>query len=174
MTSDPDRSNVRADKEPSADPSLRKKQMLVGVLVVGLVVALLTQPEAEDTESVPGVVGASLQSNPSPTTRPAAAAAPSEPSKAAGGTLAPDLSQVRELPRFDIDAIVGLELLAPEPNPLAKSIAPAVGEVQAVYGTSKGGRTALVGESIVRGGQPLPGGVTVLHVSDEGIEVGRN
>ena len=165
---------AKTPTNPASDAaSLRKKQILVVVLLVGLMVALLTQPEKE--EEPRGSVS-ELQTTTVPVVRPVSLAGPTTPSEDTESDAESDagvkLAEIQPLTRFELDEIVHLELLAPELNPLANSPALEVPEVQAIYGSSDT-RAALVGKEIVRRGQPLPGVGKVLSVSDEGIEVSR-
>ena len=163
--------NTPADgnlQSAAAARSLRKKQILVVVLVVGLVVALLTQPESEEAivpEVMPTVTSTSLASTPPATVE-------SDQGQSTE-TAAENLAQVRSLSRVDLATILQWELLTPEADAPQQELVTQVPEVQAVYGTSTGG-AALMGRTIVRGGQDLPGGVTVLGVTEDGIRVGRD
>ncbi|MDG2224201.1 MAG: hypothetical protein P8L85_22660 [Rubripirellula sp.] len=157
----------------STTDGLRKKQLLVVALVIGLIAALLMQPEEPDLMA-PGVTETSAQLRP----------VSGKPLSSCEMRLltAPlcmnehdpaVLCKVRELSSLDLSDMLQLELLAPEPDQPQEVQEASVSQVQAVYGTSKG-RTALVGEFIVRGGHALPGGAVVLGVTEEGIHVGRD
>ena len=173
MPSDSDAKLRAAPHAVAAPASLRKKQLLVVGLAIGLIAALLTQPtepaaiETEVVEipssSLPGAASLMVMST---SAEPASTATADSDEQVT-------LAGIRELSRIDLATIGQLVLLASEPDQPQRILAARVPEVQAVYGTSQG-RTALVGESIVRGGQVLPGGGTVLGVTEEGIRVGRD
>lgn len=170
----PSESEAKLRSVPDSDKSdLRKKQLLVVVLVVGLIVALLTQPDESDLAET-DVTEISNQSQ-AVTSRPLTSCekrlldAPLSVNEYDPAVLC----EVRALSRIDLSDMLQLELLAPEVGQPREVRGAPVSRVQAVYGTSKG-RAALVGEFIVRGGHILPGGGIVLGVTEEGVRVGRD
>lgn len=143
--------------------SLKKKQFLVAALLVGLLIAILTQPKSDDVDAA-----AVLETKSAGQT--AAVATPVEPVESDESRV-DRLSQVQELKRFDFQEISSLELFVPELQRLQQRRRNVTHRVNAIYGDSSD-RAALVGKSIVRRGQPLPDGGKVLQVNQDGIQIG--
>jgi hypothetical protein len=143
--------------------SLKKKQFLVAALLVGLLIAILTQPKSDS-----GDAAAVLETKSAGQT--AVVTTPAEPVESEESRV-DRLSQVRELNRFDFQGISSFELFLPEPQRLRQRRENVTHRVNAIYGTSDD-RSALVGQWIVRQGQPLPDGGKVLQVNQNGIQVG--
>ena len=147
--------------------SYKKKQILVAVLLVGLLTAILTQPEDQDVDRGQVVESTLALQTEAPTSAPAKAEATESPEMRANR-----LATIREFSRIELDQIMRLELLAPEPQRMQPNKFDRAQRVQAIYGTSTD-RAALVGQSIVRSGQPLPDGQKVLSVTTGGIQLAR-
>ena len=153
--------------------SLRRKQIFVVVLAIGLVIALFTQPDSEEVIdsdmgqpaqqiSYASSVRSDLRTDEAVTMEVSIDdAAPS------------DLTVTRSLQRWELSAIFGMELLKPDSSVPKRTIEVPVPRVQAVYGSSAG-KAALIGRSIIRSGHDLPGGGTVLGISEDGIHVDRD
>jgi hypothetical protein len=174
MPAETDPTNIAdsAAAESKKDTGNKKKQIVVALLLVGLIVAILTQPEKNDTATgqIVGAAFASAAGTPVKTV-----ASPQVPASQADATESVDariqrLGQVRELSRIELDDITKLEFFAPEPLRVQEKFVNDTQRVQAVYGTSSG-HAALLGDSILRRGQPLPHGGKVLQVTPEGIQV---
>jgi hypothetical protein len=166
-------SKSRGAADPTTPASLRKKQILVVVLAVGLVIAILTQPDSEEIPGGEASVETSIRAT-SVTHQPIKqpTRTPSPPSADEGLDPEAGLLNAKELSRIELPEIVKLNFLDSKFERSPKTVATQIPEVQAVYGTSQG-RAALVGDAIVRGGQILPGGVTVVDVTEQGIQVGQ-
>ena len=175
------------------DPAKRKKQMvLIAVLVVGLIVAVVTQPRPTTstprrddtatygtaTERAGSVHQVSLQ-----------------PAAVSGSMTDSNRFALRKLSRIDWDQIRTMTLFRARPMEAALAGGPqAAGEpirVEAIYGNTKPNdpttanvesdrdssndsklrRSALIGRAIVRPGEALPDGRTVLSVTNEGVAV---
>ncbi|MEM1069919.1 MAG: hypothetical protein AAGI63_13550 [Planctomycetota bacterium] len=153
----------------SAD--LRKKLVLVVVLVVGLVAALLTQPD-KNTERVVFLEDLSRETEVTDSVVVV--------SNELGTSVADDqavirgtVTETRTMPRIELDRIIQLTLLAADSNRSAPPVIKDVPKVQAIYGSTQE-RAALIGRTIVRDGQPLPGGGTILQVTKDGIRLGQD
>lgn len=146
--------------------SYKKKQILVAVLLAGLLVAILTQPKTSDVDSSL-VVESRLEGHLQPSTIASPDTAPPESPQMRADRLA----KIRELSRIELDEISRFELLAPEPRMVGQQRFSSTQRVQAIYGDSTD-RTALVGEAIVRRGQPLSG-QKVLNVTTDGVQLAR-
>jgi hypothetical protein len=144
--------------------SLKKKQILVAVLLVGLLIAILTQPKSDN-----GDTAAVLETKSAGQT--ADLAKPDEPVESEESRV-DRLSQLRELDRIELSETSRFELFIPEVQRLQQRLGNLTHRVNAIYGDSND-RAALIGRSIVRRGQPLPEGGKVLHVNQDGIQVGR-
>ena len=146
---DPD-SAAQAASQKAA--SQKKKQIIVVLLLIGLLIAIVMQPAEPDAESGQ-VMGTSAAANP--------VSLRSMPVQVleSPGKVAASLLKTRELSRIELPEVTDLELLAPEPSYMRlKNQLSNVPPVQAIYGTSTD-RAALVGETIIRSGQPLPSGL---------------
>ena len=142
---------------------LKKKQILVVLLLVGLMIAILTQPEPDAGDAIETFATASSAQGPPVV----------EPQEAESIESRMDrLSKVQEFERIELSEFPVFELFAPEPFSLQQPLGNASHRVQAIYGTAKQ-RAALVDQSIVRRGQPLPDGAKVLQITQDGIQVGR-
>jgi hypothetical protein len=146
--------------------SQRKKQIIVVLLLVGLLIAIVMQPAEPDAESGQ-VVGTSAAANPvSFRSMPMQVQVLESPGKVAASLL-----KTRELSRIELPEVTDLELLAPEPTYMRlENQLSNVPPVQAIYGTSTN-RAALVGETIIRSGQPLPSGQKVLDITTDGVRL---
>ncbi|TWT93976.1 hypothetical protein [Stieleria varia] len=169
-------------------PNKQKSQMkIIVILVLGLVLAVATQPGSE-SDSDFSQDSATLQL---------------VSLKQAGGSSASNSQQPLEhflevisLPAIDIEAIVSRDLFCPPPSTLPapeepetqlspQTVAPeSVFSVRAVYGDASGSmQMALIDSNvdgkdespneIVRAGQPLPSGIQILSITEEGIQVAR-
>ncbi|MEM9587986.1 MAG: hypothetical protein AAGA03_11965 [Planctomycetota bacterium] len=162
----------------------KKKQLvLIGVLSVGLVIALVLQPS--DTEPSNGppsgdVAGAAAPSpalSTTPTSGPVTPVANSSPSKTSSeGTLVisdavadywldrkPDIAAAtpqRRVTQFTPFRSSELRSVAKAPPPVVRAIYGRPGETQ-----------ALIGDAIMRSGQPLPDGRRILDVAPHGVRV---
>lgn len=156
--------NAAAQSIPAAAD--KKKQILVVVLSVGLLVAILTQPDKQVAVAEP-ILEANWASPIEPLRQDTSRQARLPES---AKLRAQSLAQVCELSRIPRDAIAKLDLLAPEPALARQTLVNRTQRVQAIYGTSTD-RAALIGDSIVRGGQPFPDGGKVMDVTTDGIQV---
>lgn len=143
--------------------SLKKKKLLVVVLLIGLLIAIVTQPESDDGS-------ASIDNQPESAGKPASVAKSPDPAESDESRL-DRLAQIRELKRIELDEILSLDLFMPESRQLRQRRPTVTQSVKAIYGNSSE-RSALVGQSIVRRGQPLPSGGKVLRVNLDGIQIG--
>lgn len=141
--------------------SLRKKQALVVVLSIGLLVAILTQPTKNDPDNSAASMDAKATTVESPKNLFIAEKDHIE-----------RMSRTQEFQRIELDELSRVELFAAEPLRLQQPLNDATHRVKAIYGTSRQ-RAALVGQAIVRRGEPLPDGVKVLDIKQDGIQVGR-
>jgi hypothetical protein len=146
--------------------SQRKKQIIVVLLLAGLLIAIVTQPAEPDAESGQ-VMGTLPAANPmSLRSMPMQVKALESP-----GKVAESLLKTRDLTRIDLPEITSLELLAPEPTSMRpQNQLSNVPPVQAIYGTATN-RAALVGQTIIRSGQPLPSGQKVLDITTDGVRL---
>jgi len=168
--------SVRSTQQLSNNAVSDKQKVIVAVLLLGLIIAILTQPDSDRGEfateresSVESKLAIVEQGK-------------AEQEKA--GVVEPesppiDFADRRELPRQSIDAIENLVLFFPEPRPSPKAsevVRPETRQtprVQAVYGT-RAGHAALIDGAIVRAGHPLSNELRVSDVSDEGVELTRS
>lgn len=149
MSNDPDKIARR----------VRKQKILVGILLLGLVVALRTQPEkASDlVESKPPVATPSKLSSTAPTDSDEAHAAP--------------IAVTQGLPRRSLQDILAAELFRDESSIHQAKELPSQTPVVAIYGSGNS-RSALVGKkTIVKSGQSLPHVGQVVEVGGDGIRV---
>jgi hypothetical protein len=175
------------------DPAKRKKQVvMIAVLAFGLIAAILTQPRPTSTHDdavKSSTATAEIASISSVSLKPA----PSE------SNTDLDRFHLRELSRIDWDQIRMMRLFRPRPMEAALAASPQTEDepmrVEAIYGTinsneptsdlrstrpgwqgdsgdqSQMRRSALIGRAIVRPGEALPDGRTVLSVTAEGVAV---
>ena len=149
------------------DPNLKKKQILVAVLLVGLLIAIMTQPSQDSSpENQPVVEGNWVSASADAVFTQESQAALTQPSANSAGHF----SQTSALSHLELDEIIQLELLAAPPRPRYQERTGAVQHVQAIYGTESQ-RSALLGQSIVRDGHALPDGGKVLRVRSNGVQV---
>ncbi len=148
----------------SKNASNAKKKVAVAVLSVVLVIAFLTQPDSSSPET---------ESDQSTTVNvpESDSEQPPQPIGDQGEVATAQFSQIRELSRIDIDRVLESSAFVSEPKTIRR-IDVADLKVQAVYGNGVA-KSALVGSSIVRSGQPLPDGRKVLAVSPEGVELSQ-
>jgi hypothetical protein len=152
--------------DSTAQPaSQRKKQIIVVLLLVGLLIAIVTQSAEPGTEG--GQAGTLPAANPvSFRSMPMQVQVLESP-----GKVAESLLKTRKLTRVELPEITSLELLAPEPTSMRpQNQLSNVPPVQAIYGTSTN-RAALVGQTIIRSGQPLPSGQKVLDITTDGVRL---
>ncbi len=160
-----------AEKDPTIEQStadssaavanFKKKQTLVAMLLVGLLIAILTQPKS-DNGDIAGVLETKSAGQTADLVKP------DEPAESEGSRV-DRLSQVQELERIELSEISRFELFVPE---FQQRLGNATHRVNAIYGDSND-RAALIGRSIVRRGQPLPDGGKVLQVNQDGIQIGH-
>ena len=156
------------NKRPNDIASKTKKQLIiVGLLVLGLVLALVTQPEKVEvvadiqptvtlTALKPEAIQSAIQS-----------AIVSEPQSS--------VLQVQSLASVELDAWV-------DQNPFAVSHAESMNKsfsdtngllrIQAIYGQGSNA-VALIGSHLVHVGESLPDGRRVLSITADGIELSR-
>jgi hypothetical protein len=145
--------------------SQKKKQIIVVLLLAGLLVAIVTQPADPGTGT--GQAGTSPAANPVSLRSMAMQVQVLE----SPGKVAESLLETRKLTRVELPEITNLELLAPEPTSMRlENQLSNVPPVQAIYGTSTN-RAALVGQTIIRRGQPLPSGQKVLDITTDGVRL---
>ena len=166
------------DQSPTvAAQGKQKKQMtIVVLLLVGLLVAIITQPSAEESDEInvtPSAVPKLADRNPQLTD----ADAPRT-----------EFTTTQQLSRLDLDQMLQANLfLMPEPVPQPELAAIEQVEpveevtVQAIYGSGRltsigsgltsGEHRALIGQSIIRPGEVLPDGRQVVKVSPDGLEI---
>lgn len=153
-----------ADETKKVDPNLKKKQVLIVVLLVGLLVALLTQPEESVVE----------EGNTDHTEQVAQSVASKKTSDAQGADKKrlEWLMQSRQLSRIEIAKILDQSMFANEviEPKHAQQIVSKTRRVQAIYGSADE-HAALLGKTILRSGEPLPDGGRVLLVNDDGVHV---
>ncbi len=153
----------RSQPNPPKPASDKKKYIAVAVLLSFLLIAILTQPDensageanSDDPPADPSNAGLA---NPEKT----------KPDAVQHDAIA-QFTEVRELPRISVDDALQTPLFTGEPAPERKADTTAM-KIQAVYGTGAA-QSALVGESIVRPGQPLPDGRRVVKVTAEGVRL---
>lgn len=159
----PDRTrSKRANRQNAARK--KKQQVIVVLLLIGLLVAIMTQPDpAEDPKPArrPAATPTSLSLNSAPAVT------------AANGATAIDLRwvEVQTKSRMKANEIAKYELFAAESDrqrvrKRVRNIQP----VQAIYGNAKD-HSALIGESIIHSGQPLPSGQKVLEITSDGVQI---
>jgi hypothetical protein len=147
--------------DDSGKSSQTKQKCAVAVLLVVLLIAVLCQPDDEESHVETSAM-VSLKAD-----------------GAADGTRGPnaataDLSQfvrTRQLSRASLDEVVASPAFSAE-RIAAPRVQPSRLTVQAVYGSDRQ-QSAIVGNSIVRSGQPLPDGRKVLSVTPEGVKLGQ-
>ncbi len=144
---------------PDAEtPNDSKKKVVAAILLMVLVAAVVTQPDQEAAEELASTIQVSA---PSPQATP-----PEEEQE-----LPEPWVQLRPLSRLSLEDVTGSPMFLSDKRPrLAAEKGPL--KVRAVYG-SESSQSALVSGSIVRSGQPLPDGRTVLEVTPQGIELSQ-
>lgn len=164
---------VELAEEDSGKSSQTKQKCVVAVLLVVLLIAVLCRPGKEPT-SVESSAMVSLKAD-----------------GAAGETQRPDAATsdlsrfviTRQLSITPLDDVIASPVFAAEPietEPLQAEppqADPARVEtsrltVRAVYGSQRQ-QSAILGNSIVRTGQPLPDGRKVLSVTPDGVKLGQ-
>jgi hypothetical protein len=165
MTADTNRAEPEASPK-KIDPNLKKKQVLVVVLLVGLLVAIVTQPENASTEEA-AVAETELVTS-------AVSVEEDSLDEAVVAEKRLDwLTQSNSLSRFEIEAIVDRSLFADEwVEPVAplNQVVSKTRRVQAIYGSAND-HAALLGTTILRSGEALPDGGRVLLVTGDGMHV---
>jgi hypothetical protein len=154
-----------ADKAIQA-ASDRRKLVLVVVLLIGLGIAIVTQPKN------PELTQALIDSTEGQASVSASADRTDDresPSSVASHQQ--DLSRIGELSRIDLGDILRTELFVVEPAGRARPIEiNPTRRVRAIYGNADR-RSALLDEEIIRDGQPLPDGGKTVDVTSDGIQV---
>lgn len=145
------------------DPN-RNKKVIIVVLLLGLLVAVATQPGEQAVESESQPASLSLKITP-------VAQQGNSPQSSDSPSTSPSIADTRELSRFSLDDVMELPVFKAEPIKRNQVAAESL-RVHAIYGSADE-KSAIVGESIVRSGQPLPDGRRVLHVTPEGVKLGR-
>ena len=148
--------------DPAANAKKTKQHVIVVLLLIGLLIAIVTQPHDSPAKSNT----TELQITNVKTT-----SAKKKPEKK---QLAQDYAKVTKLPEAELNTIIVEDLFAvreadrvdpeseePEFQPL---------RVQAIYG-SDANKAALVDDKLVRAGDILPDGRKVLSVTDSGVEL---
>tara|TARA_R110002049_G_scaffold27321_3_gene94421 strand:+ start:59388 stop:59909 length:522 start_codon:yes stop_codon:yes gene_type:complete len=170
----------------NTDSAKRKKQlMLIAVLAVGLLIAVLTQPETK-----PDAVSDSPASN-TGTELEISSVALQGDRQGANDTGAADLQAalerfaLRELSRIELHELQQRTLFRVRPVDSGSSgaLRPSEGpiRVEAVYGSSSEGHSmgtteggsALIGNAIVRPGQTLPDGRKIVDITSDGIAIAK-
>ena len=172
------------------DATKRKKQIaMIAVLAIGLLVAILTQPKSQI--STKDASEDAITANPAVSTQSVSTGLVSgQPVSAMAEETLPDESTsdaerfaIRELSRIEWDEMRHMTLFRPRPMESALAGTPQATDgpirVEAIYGaTSKETdvesslrRSALIGRAIVRPGEALPDGRTILDVTTEGVAV---
>ena len=162
-----------ATSDSTKEASLKKKQIIVALLLVGLIVAVLSQPNKDSDGSQQIVENSFTNTAVASTNAVVAPQVPSSPVDAAesADTRIQRFAHVRELSRIELSDIANLELLAPEPlRAQEEFVSEKNQQVRAVYGTTSR-HAALLGDSILRRGQTLPQGGKILEVTTDGIQV---
>lgn len=162
---------------PSADQAAKKKkqQVIVGFLLVGLLVAILTQPGDETDDST-------------------TSATPASQTGIAGNASDKTKETVREeivttkndLDRMELDQILATNLFytpKPEPKPESeesKAVKTEKVTVKAIYGSGTltgraepSGHSVLIGDAIYQAGRDLPGGRPITSVAPNGVTLGN-
>lgn len=137
----------------------RAKQALVIILLIGLVAAIMMQPVSPNTDA--NTTGIDAE--------------PKQVSLEQAPDILPEtqigvLTQRLERSRDELRDIVGLSLFAPDPLLPGPEVDLRAERVQAIYGSSDH-HAALVGKTIIRGGQSLPSGETVIEVTTDGVKL---
>lgn len=147
---------TRETRQRTNSSTNRQKMIVVGLLSIGLVVALYTQPEStvDSVEANP----ISLQT------------LEIKADAMTGGTEPEEFClATRELPSVNLD-----ELLTRDPfqstDRRTSKLVDATLQIRAIYGDGDEA-VALVGQSIVRKGQRLPDGRRVVRIAPDGIEL---
>lgn len=145
-----------------------KQQIVVVLLLFGLLIAILTQPEKSkpDAKNVSDVQITNIK------------ASTAKKKAIEKGDRLRDLAEVVEMPSVAFDDILASDLFAvreqvveePEEQEEEPQFQPV--RVQAIYGSDEaGGKAALVNNKMVHAGSTLPDGRKVLRVTDTGIEL---
>ncbi|MGB7328487.1 MAG: hypothetical protein WBD31_26660 [Rubripirellula sp.] len=157
-----------AKPQPKNSRRQTKQLVLVGLLSIGLVVAIVTQPstsepstsdDASTEPSLGGAVGITAVAM-------ASVSAPVHPVKAAPI----DFSVTISLPKTDLATITDRQLFVPAKRLVAESARDSVATVQAVYG-SHSKHAALMGTTIVKHGQAVNNGTAVVTVTANGVQL---
>ena len=146
--------------------SQTKQKCFVAVLLVVLLIAVLCQPNDEQ---------------PSDQSAPMISLKADRAVDATAGTQATtsDMSRfgsTRQLSRTSLDEVVNSPVFRAEriqsPQKEPPRVQPSQLTVQAVYGSGSQ-QSAIMGNAIVRSGQPLPDGRKVLSVTPDGVKLGQ-
>ena len=159
--------------EPLAAKKKKQQLTIVALLLVGLLIAIVTQPSGESQET-------------NEATAELVSLKPID-SKPRKDPVAPreEITSTRELSRLEIDRIVQTRLFVmPEPKPeleqqiAVEETAPPEVKVQAIYGDGKltdhsksTGHRALIGRAIIGPGEVLPDGRQIVRVTPDGVEL---
>lgn len=141
--------------------SKHKQLVMIVVLLVGLLIAVVTQPADEEASTVP-LTAISIKTAP-------------EPAVALPTKWLDKFAVSRELQAMELDAILQANLyLSPEvkPEPEAHEAVETITEfqIQASYGTGKDQRVLINGR-IFRVGDALPDGRRIIGIKEGEIEI---
>ena len=158
-----DRKRERTKRPDDTATKTKKQLIVVGLLVVGLILAVVTQPEKADlvAEAQPTVTLTELKQE----------------------TSQPDVVSEPKASVLHVQSLASIELGAwVDQNPFAASHAETMNKsfsdtngllrIQAVYGQGNNA-AALIGTNLVHVGESLPDGRRVLSITADGIELSR-
>jgi hypothetical protein len=158
-----DRKRDRSKRTDNTASKAKKQLVVVGLLVLGLILALVTQPKKDD-EVVPVQPIVTLTQLKPEAMQVTAIAEPH-----------PSVLQVQSLASIELETWI-------DQNPFASSHAETINKsfsdangllrIQAVYGQGDDA-VALIGTQLVRVGESLPDGRRVTRISADGIELSR-
>ncbi|TWU49800.1 hypothetical protein [Rubripirellula reticaptiva] len=151
--------------KPKLENSKRqtKQLIMVGLLSVGLVIAILAQPSGPEGSACRQTIDASVG-----TTLAGVSAVPMSVHQVAPAPM--DFSAMTLLPKTGLATIAERRLFVP-PKPLdTQPTRDSAATVQAVYG-SRSKHAALMGKMIVKNGQTLNNGAAVATVTANGVHL---
>ena len=158
--------NNHVDVQVSAkkvDPNLKKKQTLIVILLVGLLVAVLTQPDDFAVEE--NTAGQAELVDP-----PISADEELQEEAVVTKRRLVWLTQSHSLSRIELESIADRSLFADEWIEPQEQIVSKTRRVHAVYGSGDD-HAALLGTTILRSGEALPEGGRILFVNSDGVHV---